>query len=498
MTHPTPYPQPKPLNQPKFGSAMTVLSGMITPEALRQFAQDTAGVWLPKAPVSLLRNTQEGNDNPSAQKLNKIQFFEDTFLEFFEDGAFYFTIPVVGTVMGALISKLHGGVDYKEIGKSWKDLSVKDVSRDLVSTRLLGAKSGAIIGALGSAFAFEYMVQHWKNLITAKKFHTTNFTGVAGLESSRTKIAPGEDDPVAKASKRGKQVGAFWLASLGVALATPTLVTKWAKNESLHQIPKILRYLNFGSSEKSLFDTHKGFQGLLVMVGLASYLDAARDKLEFKEQATRLSVVIPYLLFGQAVAGNLLAKGLERIPFYKDTKGNRVSMQELNLDMLDLGNEKSMLKAMWKKGTTPESVLRLDLSKTKNAFAESVKKLQLENRISSETAQKMIKLHGPGMYIGSLALGAAVCGIGINLIAYHQTNQRHKKQLAARIGNHPNPSIQSQQGQTVFQSYGGFAAQGKPLEDSATAAANVVPRLQTPFQGARLSGNPYGYGQWRV
>ncbi len=475
---------------------MSVVSGMITPEALRQFAQDTVGVWLPKAPVSLLRNAQGDKENTSAQKVNKIQFFEDTFLEFVEDGAFYFTIPVVGTAMGALIAKLQG-LDYKEIGRSWKDLGVKNVSSDLVKTRLLGAKSGAVVGALGSAFAFEYMVQHWKNVITAKKFHTTNFTGVAGLESSRTQIAPGEDDPVAKASKRGKQVGAFWLASIGAGLAMPKLVTTLLKNKTQYTIPKALRYLNFDSSGNSLFDTHKGFQGLLVMVGLASYLDAARDKLEFKEQATRLSVVIPYLLFGQAVAGNLLAKGLARVPFYKDTQGKRVSMNKLNLDMLDLGGEKSMLKAMWKKGTTPESVLKLDLSKGKNAFAQGVEKLQLEKIISAKTAKKMIKLHGPGMYVGSLALGAAVCGVGINLIAYQQTKSRFNKGEAEKQKLRQIQPSQPQQGQTVFQSYGGFAAQGKPLEDPATAAA-IAPRVQAPFQGARVSVNPYGYGQWRI
>lgn len=472
-----------------------MLSGMITPEAVRQFVQDTAGVWLPKAPVSLLRNAQPGNqDNPDAKKVNKIQFFEDTFLEFVEDGAFYFTIPVVGTAMGALIGKLQG-ISYKDIGSSWKDLGIKNVAKDPISAKLLGAKSGAIIGAVGSAFAFEYMIQHWKNVITAKKFHTTNFTGVAGLENSRTEIAPGEDDPVAKASKRGKQVGALWLASLGAGLAMPTVFAQLAKSET-RQIPKLLQYFNFGSSGKSLFDTHKGFQGLLTMVGLASYLDASRDKLEFKEQATRLSVVIPYLLFGQAVAGNLLAKTLERLKLYKDLDGNRTSLNKLGVEMLDQGGEKSMLKAMWKKGIKPETVLSLGLNKDSDTFAAAVKKLEGVH-ISPEVAKKMTNLHGRGLYWGSLALGAAVCGVGINLIAYHQTNQRHKKQQSAKIGDQPNKAVRPQAGQTVFQSYGGFAAQGKPLEDSATAAI-AAPRVQTPYYGARPVSNPYGYAQWRV
>ncbi len=473
-----------------------MLSGMITPEAVRQFAQDTAGVWLPKAPVSLLRNAQPGNqDNPDSKKVNKIQFFEDTFLEFVEDGAFYFTIPVVGTAMGGLIGKLQG-INYKDIGSSWKDLGIKNVAKDPISAKLLGAKSGAIIGAVGSAFAFEYMIQHWKNVITAKKFHTTNFTGVAGLENSRTEIAPGEDDPVAKASQRGKLVGGLWLASLGAGLAMPTVFAKFAKGQTERQIPKLLQYFNFGSSGKSLFDTHKGFQGLLTMVGLASYLDASRDKLEFKEQATRLSVVIPYLLFGQAVAGNLLAKTLERLKLYKDLDGNRTSLNKLGVEMLDQGGEKSMLKAMWKKGIKPETVLGLGLNKDSDTFAAAVKKLEGVH-ISPEVAKKMTNLHGRGLYWGSLALGAAVCGVGINLIAYHQTNQRHKKQQAAKIGDQPNKAVQPQAGRTVFQSYGGFAAQGKPLEDSA-AAAIAASRVQTPYYGARQVSNPYGYAQWRV
>ena len=487
---------------------------MITPESIKQFAQDVAGVWLPKAPVSLLRNAQpDENGDSTAKNLNKIQFFEDTFLEFVEDGAFYFTIPVVGTMMGGLIAAVqqkldknftHNGkvIGYKDIGKSWKDLGYANLAKAKVPAHLLGAKSGALIGAVGSAFAFEYMIQHWKNVITAKKFHTTNFTAVAGLEKSRTNIAPGEDDPVAKASKRGKQVAALWATSLGVAVAAPWLFKQFVKEES-KKIPKVLQYFNFGSSGKSLYDTHKGFQALLVTVGMFSYLDAARDKLEFKEQATRLSVVIPYLLFGQAVAGNLLAKGLERVPFFKDKSGERVNLKKLELDLLDKGGQNSTLKAMWQKSKKPETFFNLDLLKGKEDFGKAVDALVSTNgvnKITAETAKSIKKLHGAGMYWGSLALGAAVAGVGINLVAYHQTNQRHKKQQEEKVGDQPNPSVQPQTAQTVFQSYGGFAAQGKPLEDPAAAAAIAAPRrqVQTPYYNARQSVNPYGYGQWRV
>ncbi len=497
MSQPTPQKFIQSSQEPKFGGVVNVVSSVITPEAVKQFAQDTAGVWLPKAPVSLLRNAQLGKDDPTAQRVNKIQFFEDTFLEFVEDGAFYFTVPVVGTAVGALIAKMQGGLDYKQIGQSWAQYGVKDFSKT-VPTKLLAAKSGAILGALGSAFAFEYMIQHWKNVITAKKFHTTNFTGVAGLEHSRVHIAQGESDPVAKATKRQKQVGALWLGTMGTALAMPWVFKRFVKEES-QRIPKLLRYLNFGSSGKSQFDTHKGFQGLLTLVGLASYLDASRDKLEFKEQATRLSVVIPYLLFGQALAGNFLAKGLEKLAFFKDAQGKFQSLKDLNLTLLDVPKGQSLWGAMWNKGTTPETILKLDLGKEASQFKSEVEKLVTSGAITQKVADKIKMAQSKGLYWSSLALGAAVCGVGINLVAYRQTNKRHQKQEVEKqkkmVALQP---VQPAQGRTVFQSYGGFAAQGKPLEDPASAAAIAAPKVQAPFQGARLSTNPYGYGQWRI
>jgi hypothetical protein len=516
MSQPAPQPQannPQPNNkavQPKFG-------GLIPAEAFTQFLQDTAGVWLPKAPVSLFRNTQGDKNNPTAQKVNKIQFFEDTFLEFVEDGAFYFTIPVMGTAMAAAISKIHKGLGFasdgafKDIGKSWAHTIAKDgtplingaIKEATVPTKLVAAKSSAVVGALASAFAFEYMIQHWKNVITAKKFKTANFTGVAGLESSRTQIFQGEDDPVAKASKRGKQVGALWLATvLGAAFVMPRVIQSAVKSESM-KIPKLLRYFNFGSAlpvgkkEGMQFDTTKAFQGVLTLVGLASYLDAARDKLEFKEQATRLSVVIPYLLFGQASAKNLLAKGIELIPF-KGTDGKSKSVADYGLSLVDR-KEGSIWKAMGQKVKTPETFLQLDVVKGAEQFAQEVQQKVDAGLLTQKAANTIKSLQNRGLFWSSLGLGALVCGVGINLIAYRQTNKRHEKQEVEKQKKMTTlQPAQPPQGRTVFQSYGGFAAQGKPLEDPASAAAIAAPRVQAPFQGARPSTNPYGYGQWRI
>ena len=55
----------------------------LPPNAMDQFWHDTAGVYVPKIPTWR----------------SHIQAFKDTFLEFVEDGAFYFSIPLMGPLL---------------------------------------------------------------------------------------------------------------------------------------------------------------------------------------------------------------------------------------------------------------------------------------------------------------------------------------------------------------------------------------------------------------
>lgn len=408
----------------------------IPPNAMQQFAVDTMGVWAPKAPVSLTRS--------------KLQFFEDTFLEFVEDGAFYFTIPIAGLILAKTINKLYG-LDLKgdkvqkRLGTSLKDLSHHWPNE--VTNKLIASKSGAAFGALGAALAFEFMIQHMKNVVTAKQFKTTNFTGVAGLEKSRTSIHDGEDDPVAKAKKRSLQVGGLTATTILGALLLPKMIGHFNWHGAA---AKVLKHFDFESNLKkgAYFDTQKRFQALLTLVGLAGYLDASRDKLEWKEQLTRLGVVIPYLMFGKELTGNALASLSNR--FFKlkvdnvDNKAKDGHIQEVSLSVQKFCDQHHIPESLRHHFSFLEdqSLINkvkdksLNLSLVKENMADGFTKLEkaltqanihlapeLMNSIKEQMVTRMGKIN-----MGSYLLSAAICGVGINLIAYKMTKERFNTQ----------------------------------------------------------------------
>lgn len=479
MTQPNPHPQSKPSAQPKFGA--------IPPNAMSQFALDLLGVWAPKIPMAR----------------SKEQLAEDAFLENIENGAFYFTIPLAAPWIAKGISRLHNlgkGLNedarknlVTEIGSSWDKLGSKTAG-DYIAKKgagaaqtMMGAKLGTLIGVLSLAGGYEYMIQHAKNVMIAKGFGTKNFTAVAGLEGKQNQAAEGEMDPVDKAKKRTFQVGALMGSGFALAAATPWLVRK----SSLYKkgAEKVLEVCNFNNG----FDITKPILATIAGIGAVSYVDAARDHFERKETGSRLLLVIPYMLFGKELAGNALAWGASKLKVTA-ADGKKVAINKL---VSDADGGFSLLrggfKDSWKQAGKKETFLQVGMTKKAKDIEEALK---LKN-VNPEVIKAVVNRNKWIVERGSFLLGALVCGIGINWMSYQQTKSRYKKEQEQKQQMAQAQQVQPQAGRTVFQSYGGFAAQGKPLEDPA-AAAIAASRVQTPYYGARQVSNPYGYSQWRV
>ncbi|MCE3236810.1 MAG: hypothetical protein K0Q50_3002 [Vampirovibrio sp.] len=440
---------------PKFGSSVG-LGTIIGPNALSQCFTDILGVWVPKLP--LVRS--------------KAQFFEETFLEFVEDGAFYFAVPVAAYALQKL-PLLNKGHSAETIGKGLTG------NMDGLTRKLVASKFGTLAGALAIAGAVEYMIQHAKNVITAKQFKTKNFTAVAGLEGAQDKAAYGEMDPVDKAKRRAWQVPLLFGSVLAAALVSPRLIMK---NDKLAAAAKkTLSYIDFG---KSPFDISKSILGILAAIGAVSYVDAARDSLERKETATRLAVVIPYMLFGKELAGFALAKYYEN--FGKIKVGNeQIKLSDLKkTHQFSLTNGNNPFKQFLKKETFLDmGVLHKDLAPI---FEELAKKGKPLNYALVEGLSKISNKIGLGSYL----LSAAISGVGINWIAYQQTKERFRRQQEEQLRSQQQVPLPAK---PTFQS--GFGVPAQPVTAPGFGGAPQASPFAFPgnLQGQAGQFNRFSY-----
>lgn len=425
---------PSRVSAPKFGASSVGLGTIIGPNALSQCGVDILGVWVPKLP--LVRS--------------KAQFFEESFLEFVEDAAFYFAVPVAAYGLQKL-PLLNKGHSAEIIGTSLAGNTAN------ISRKLVASKFGTLAGALAVAGAAEYMIQHAKNVITAKQFNTKNFTAVAGLEGAQNQAAKGEMDPVEKAKRRTWQVPMLFGSLLAAALISPKLIMK---NDAVEKAArKTLSYVDFG---KSPFDISKSILGILAGIGAVSYVDAARDSLERKETATRLAVVIPYMLFGKELAGFGLAKYYEK--FGKIKVGDKtIKLSDLkNTHQFELTNGNNPFKQFLKKETFLDmGVLHKDLAPK---FEELAKKGKPLNYALVEGLSKISNKIGLGSYL----LSAAISGVGINWIAYRQTQARFERQKELEKHQPPSasqPAIMANGFPAgVNSAFTGFSGFGRPAQ----------------------------------
>jgi hypothetical protein len=440
-------------------------------KAISQFTTDTLGVWAPKVPLTR----------------SKTQFFEDAFLELVEDGAYYFTLPIVGPILAKGLAwsfnknaqwrdhetaqKLTKTLELYTLkpDKAYTDAAIKTIQKnntfklagvplqtlekglehlgaegETLLRPILAAKVGALLGTFAIAAGLEYMIQHTKNVITAKGFKTKNFAAVAGLESGKAHTQAGQVDPVEKAKKRSKQVGAVVLGSLALAVVIPQAILKNGKAFAL--ATKFLRWVDFSKG----FDISKPVLAGLITTGVVSYIDAARDSLERKETATRLAVVVPYLMFGKELAGfaiakltetfNVTVKDKEQKPlktFASFTTGENPLKQMKNAaTLLDFNVVK----------TNEKLIQDLEEANTKKALDAYGPKMAAQIRGA------VIAEHGR-LNVYSYLLSALVCGLGINWITYRQTQNRYKHQQQ-KLQN----AAQSMPAQPLGQSNAPFTA----------------------------------------
>lgn len=400
-------PAPSP---PKFG--------IIGPEAISMLVTDTTSVLIPKL---LIARTD-------------INAFEDIFLECAENVPFYVVIPLVARQLFAkAFGKLNlspnetkalsnslkeGNPRQKEqsiIGTSLKNLLARaEKAHITIPSRVIAAKAGTILGALSLAGAVEYMVQHSKNVATAKAYRVKDFTTVAGLQNYQT--PENNADPVEKAKKRALQTGATTLGLIGGAFALPVLIRRSGKVRQIAE--SILKQFDFG--HHGLFDMSKPLLLLLALTGFASYLDASRDKLEFKENLTRVPIIIGFYMAGKEALSNLLAGFLQqmKVPF----RGKQTAIKNI-VPFLDR-------KLLFK-----DSFLDLNMVKSSEELSQGLSRIQ---HLSADVRDAIVRRH-QGITLGSRLFTILIMGILFNKLLYQATQARHDKSKPAGPAPAGNP-----------------------------------------------------------
>ncbi|HEY9745667.1 MAG TPA: hypothetical protein V6C99_05570 [Oculatellaceae cyanobacterium] len=396
----TQHPLPNNNNQSPKAEQLPRFQGvgrLFTPMALQQVGIDTGNVLVPKLPFVR----------------SKTQLFEEIFLEVVEDLAFYLTIPIAGTLLAERFFAKRFGHTPQEIG-SRLGRKALEAPRNLIA-----AKAGVFLGAVSIAAGFEYLIQHVKNVITAKKFHTKNFTAVAGFEPGRTQLQSGETDPVEKAKRRIWQTAVLTGAGLLSAVLAPKSIMK--NDRVFATAKKLIQYLDFGKRPGNApFDLSGPILGLVIGSGVISYIDAARDNLERKETATRLLFVVPGLLFGKALASDLLAWGLERFGKVGTGTQRKTIQQHLAGTGISFTHGNPLKKAM-----SPDTFMDFNVvDESGEALFKKLKETGLPDEIQYGIMKKFNQINFPWSYLVS----AGIFGSGVCWLAFRQTKQRYEKQ----------------------------------------------------------------------
>jgi hypothetical protein len=347
------------------------------------------------------------------------------------------------------------------LGTNYNVLLEKNIP---ITKQLLGAKLGAVAGALFVAAGLEYIVSFAKNLITVKVFHAKNFTAVAGLEKSSMDAHPGQD-PLQKAIRRIKQASVIASGLVLASFALPSLVQR--SNTLENATRSFLKYMDFGGDVtkvggKWVAQNHADLTKPLLLAtagtGVISYLDACRDKLEFKETATRLAFVVPYMIAGKELTGNFFAKLLDRFSVVR-TPNKTVRLSEA-APLLKIKNVGETVRA----GLHHERFLNFNAVEKESDYLLRANQLAKQLKLNPADAAERLdrawhtsKLLPAGMrkaqpsswpFLGEIAklvaaknpferryytigvgkylISAVGLGVIINLLAYAQTRHRYE------------------------------------------------------------------------
>jgi hypothetical protein len=202
-----------------------------------------------------------------------------------------------------------------------------------------------------------------KNLITERGFKKNDFGAIVGLSNQKS-IDTAQESPVAKKAKRRlKQIA---IATASVLLASMALVRFGHEIPALAQRSKrfqkplqsLSRFLEWaadqlefdfkprktGQGESTFFDLGRNHLKIIVPAAMLGYVDAARDKLERVEVASRVSVTGTYIAFIQPWLADLFNRKFgERFKDLGVMKGEKLSdvktLEELQADCVQLAKK---------------------------------------------------------------------------------------------------------------------------------------------------------------
>jgi len=281
--------QKAPIAQRALGNFVSLSEGTMGNQHLR-FLQHAGAVWAPKALV-----------HRSLPELAELSF-----LEFVETAFFYYSMPFFANkVFKNTLSKLAPkAVNPKLLTQTFAQLSKNPTAFKAA----IPVKAAIILASMGTIVG-EYSLSFVKNLITEKAFRLNKFSDVVALTHTKDqkKLNPNVNSPVAqKAYRRLAQCGAIALGMIGSA----ALLARFGRSSPLLQklSQGIVKTFDF-EMKHGKFDLSRPQLWGVIWFGVASYLDAARDKLEFKEIFSRVAcVVAPYLSVGKELLEKLNIK----------------------------------------------------------------------------------------------------------------------------------------------------------------------------------------------
>jgi hypothetical protein len=363
--------------------------------------QDTLVALVPKAMVSR----------------SKAELSEVGFLEILESALIYYSVPLLG---GPGFKKLFGSFLPKK-NRALLTEPLHELEKQVTSGKLLKDEFHHVLAAKGAIIATgltltgiggEYIINYLRNLLTFRVFNMDKFSDVVNLSHGENKTGQ-KSSVVEKSWHRIQQVLGVCTGILGASLIGARFGPKLFSEKFINgPIKSFINTFDFQFANGA-YGLTKNQMGAYMALSVPAYLDSARDNLEKWESATRLGVVLPYLLWGQDWLESFFRENYSSIVETMDNGVNRVkSLEELaHAAIRDTLKEKGIY----------------------NSNSPGLKPLntnELSPDILQAAAEKLKEpLQAKTKHVGiPLAVGVLGTGIGIGLMNRYFTQRRFEKQ----------------------------------------------------------------------
>ena len=209
------------------------------------------------------------------------EFSENSLLEFVENGLVYFGMSALGRrVFGPLFDR---------------------VTKAPGSTQ---AKAATIVASLATGIiGGEATLAYAKRLFTAGVFKKSNFSDVVQLTNREGEKAQ-DQEFLNKLKRRSLQCIALASAFVGGAF----LLAR-GKGKALTSLSEnIVSKLDFNRGANGKLGLSENQMHLFMYGAIAPYLDSCSDSLERKEVASRLAIILPYLMYNDRLINKFLVQ----------------------------------------------------------------------------------------------------------------------------------------------------------------------------------------------